>query len=111
MNHRNDNFFQEIQVKPYEVVIEELQKFPGVGPKVADCIALFGLGKLESVPIDRHILRTAARYGFVKGNLLSLTPKKYKLIGDKFRELFGPLAGWAHSLLFTQQLKPFKQKN
>ena len=110
VNQRNDDFFQKMLAMPYEVVVEELQKFPGVGPKVADCIALFGLGKLESVPIDRHILRIAARYGFVKKELISLTPKTYRQIGDKFRDLFGPLAGWAHSLLFTQQLKPFQAK-
>jgi N-glycosylase/DNA lyase len=108
--NRRDDFFQKIQPKPYEVVVEELQKFPGVGPKVADCIALFGLGKLESVPIDRHILRVAVKYGFAKKELISLTPKTYRQIGDKFRDLFGPLAGWAHSLLFTKQLKPFQAK-
>jgi N-glycosylase/DNA lyase len=110
VDHRPNNFFYEMLDWPYDRVIEELQKFPGVGPKVADCIALFGFGKLESVPIDRHILKVANKFGFIEKNFSSLTPKTYRIIGDKFRKLFGPLAGWAHSLLFTNQLSSFKSK-
>ncbi|MEF8774147.1 MAG: 8-oxoguanine DNA glycosylase [Halobacteriales archaeon] len=43
---------------PYEAAREWLTRFVGVGPKVADCVALFALGHLEAVPLDTWI-RTA----------------------------------------------------
>lgn len=105
---KSSDYFQNLKEMPYETVVEELLQFPGVGPKVADCIALFGIGKLESVPIDTHILKIAEQYGF-KSPTQSLTLKSYKYIGDMFRKLYGHYAGWAHSLLFTHQLKSFKK--
>ncbi|MCH5163037.1 MAG: hypothetical protein J1G38_06065 [Clostridiales bacterium] len=35
-----------------------LRSLPGVGPKVADCVMLFALGRLEIFPVDTWILRT-----------------------------------------------------
>lgn len=43
---------------------EELRKLYGVGQKVADCICLFGLHKLEAFPVDTHINQALqAHYG------------------------------------------------
>jgi N-glycosylase/DNA lyase len=36
---------------------EALTSLPGVGPKIADCVLLFGLGRLEAYPVDRWIRR------------------------------------------------------
>ncbi|MCL1987820.1 MAG: hypothetical protein FWG64_07610 [Firmicutes bacterium] len=47
----------------------ELLKVKGVGPKVADCVLLFGFGKTEVYPIDVWIKRVIAKYypnGFSK---------------------------------------------
>ena len=38
---------------------EELIKFHGVGPKVADCVSLFSLECLSVVPVDTHVLQVA----------------------------------------------------
>jgi N-glycosylase/DNA lyase len=38
----------------YRRAHEELLSLQGVGPKVADCVCLFGLGWGESVPVDTH---------------------------------------------------------
>jgi len=38
----------------YRRAHEELLTLHGVGPKVADCVCLFGLGWSESVPVDTH---------------------------------------------------------
>lgn len=40
-----------------EESIAELEESPGIGPKVASCICLFGLGYLDAVPRDTWIKR------------------------------------------------------
>lgn len=43
-------------------VVEELEKMYGVGPKVANCVALFGMHKLNVFPIDVWMQRIIDRY-------------------------------------------------
>lgn len=38
----------------YRAAHEELVRLQGVGPKVADCVCLMGLGWGEAVPVDTH---------------------------------------------------------
>lgn len=38
----------------YRTAHEQLLSLQGVGPKVADCVALMGLGWGEAVPVDTH---------------------------------------------------------
>lgn len=38
----------------YREAHEQLLELQGVGPKVADCICLMGLGWGEAVPVDTH---------------------------------------------------------
>jgi N-glycosylase/DNA lyase len=45
-----------------EQSMEELEELPGVGPKVASCICLYGLGYLEAVPHDTWIKRAEREY-------------------------------------------------
>lgn len=40
----------------------ELLRLYGVGEKVADCICLFGLHKLDAFPVDTHILQAMRRH-------------------------------------------------
>ena len=47
--------FDRITGLSYEEAREELLKLYGVGIKVADCICLFGLHRLEAFPVDTHI--------------------------------------------------------
>ena len=46
-------------------------------------------------------------YKFGKGKFKSLTKATYDAIGDHFRSLWGKEAGWAHSVLFTADLRAF----
>ncbi|KAG9248851.1 DNA glycosylase [Calycina marina] len=95
----------------YRKAHEELLHLQGVGPKVADCVCLMGLGWGESVPIDTHVWQFAQRdYKFGKGKHKSLTKSTYDAVGDHFRELWGREAGWAHSVLFTADLKAFSER-
>ena len=44
-------------------LVRALQKFKGVGPKVAECTALFGFGCLDRFPVDVWIERAIGRLG------------------------------------------------
>lgn len=89
---------------PYVETMEILMKFRGVGRKVADCVSLFGLDKLDVVPIDVHMWRIAARdYGIeIAGK--TLTDRNYAKIQAFFGSLFGLFAGWAHVVLYVGNL-------
>ena len=73
--------------------VKELIKFNGVGPKVADCIALFGMQKYDTFPVDVWVKRVMEEF-YVEENL-SL-PKIRKFALDKW----GDLAGFAQQYLF-----------
>ncbi|KAF2277451.1 DNA glycosylase [Westerdykella ornata] len=95
----------------YRKAHEELLALHGVGPKVADCVCLMGLGWSESVPVDTHVWQIAQRdYKFGKGKHSSLTATTYTAVANYFRKLWGKEAGWAHSVLFTADLKAFSER-
>ncbi len=73
--------------------IKTLCKFNGVGPKVADCIALFGMQKIDTFPVDVWVKRVMQE--FYVSEELSL-PKIRVYAVDKF----GDLAGYAQQYLF-----------
>lgn len=95
----------------YRSAHEELLALQGVGPKVADCVCLMGLGWGEAVPVDTHVWQIAQRdYKFGKGKHSSLTKATYDAVANKFRSLWGKEAGWAHSVLFTADLRAFSER-
>ena len=49
-------------------------------------------------------------YKFGRGKHSSLTKATYDAVGDKFRRLWGKEAGWAHSVLFTADLRAFAER-
>jgi N-glycosylase/DNA lyase len=92
----------------YRDAHEALLELQGVGPKVADCVCLMGLGWGDAVPVDTHVWQIAQRdYKFGKGKHKSLTKATYDAVGDHFRNLWGLEAGWAHSVLFAADLRTF----
>lgn len=95
---------------PYHEARDALRTLSGVGTKVADCVCLMSLDKPEAVPIDTHVWQIAKRdYKFVSNNgQKTITEKLHRDIGDFFRQLWGPYAGWAQSVLFCSDLKKFQ---
>ncbi|XP_065498977.1 N-glycosylase/DNA lyase [Caloenas nicobarica] len=94
-----------LRAVPYAEARRVLCALPGVGTKVADCVCLMALDKAEAVPVDTHVWRIAQqRYGAVLGGR-SLTLRAHQEIGDFFRGLWGPRAGWAQAVLFCADLR------
>ncbi len=72
---------------------DKLSKLCGVGPKVANCIALFGMEKTASFPIDVWVKRVMAEvYGFEGNDLNGMK----EFAGERF----GELGGFAQQYLF-----------
>jgi N-glycosylase/DNA lyase len=91
---RHPGWLEETEALPYAGAKERLCSLPGVGEKVADCVLLFGAGRLEAFPVDVWILKTLARrYG-----LEGWKPAPLTQFG---RAHFGPLAGFAQQYLFA----------
>ena len=84
----------ETERLPYVAAKARLLELPGVGEKVADCVLLFGAGKLESFPVDTWILKALAR----RYDLAGWKPAQVAQFG---RAHFGPLAGLAQQFLFS----------
>lgn len=72
---------------------DDLIKMHGIGPKVANCIMLFGLKDVEAFPLDtwvRHIMN----------DIYGLDEKDDKGMYEIARERFGKYAGYAQQYLF-----------
>jgi len=106
----DDSFVLErLWQMPYEQAKLELCSLPGVGPKVADCVLLFGLGKFEAFPVDVWVKRvllnhyvgqltTEAVQRLSKTEGLSNT--QYRLLSEFGRGYFGKFAGYAQEYLY-----------
>ncbi|MGE5626915.1 MAG: DNA-3-methyladenine glycosylase family protein [Solirubrobacterales bacterium] len=77
----------------HDVCHKELQNFTGIGPKVADCIMLFSMGKHQAFPVDVWVKR--AMQHFYLAPDLSLNK-----IRDFGIDKFGELSGFAQQYLF-----------
>ncbi|HTB63348.1 MAG TPA: DNA glycosylase [Opitutales bacterium] len=78
-----------------------LAELPGVGPKIADCVLLFGAAKYEAFPVDTWILQAMAERYELRG----WRPAQVAQFG---RAHFGPLAGLAQQYLFSGARKEKK---
>ena len=78
---------------PYEAARMALTALPGVGLKVADCVALYGLGFMQAFPYDvwiRRVLKSI--YGYTG----TTDAQMRRFVDTKF----GPFAGIAQQYLF-----------
>lgn len=90
----------------YKDAKKALKGLEGVGDKVADCVLLFSLEKLEAFPVDvwiKRILQTYYSYHLQLMNLKKekLTLKSYRQLSDFGRTYFGKYAGYAQEYLYA----------
>ncbi len=90
----------------YEDARPMLMKYKGVGRKVADCVLLFGFGKLNSVPVDVWIERILRVYYLDD----TAGPMSYEYMRQFAEDYFGAYAGYAQEYLFSirEELYPVK---
>lgn len=86
-----------IEEKNVNILREKLLTLPGVGPKVADCIMLFGLKRFEVFPIDVWVRRVMNDL-YIKNEDETKVNKREieKLAMEKYKNL----AGLAQQYLF-----------
>ena len=104
--HSGDIEFNFLKKTDYESAKQDLKDVYGIGNKVADCILLFSLEKLEAFPIDRWTQRILQKYYSKKFFGLiekSLTEKNYEAVHEKIVEYFGPYAGYSQQFLFKME--------
>lgn len=61
--HEGTLVLEELMSAPINEARERLLKVHGVGPKVADCVLLYGLGRVERCPADVWMKRVIAALG------------------------------------------------
>ncbi|HWA81979.1 MAG TPA: DNA glycosylase [Fimbriimonadaceae bacterium] len=105
-----DKWLESLQTAGYEAAHHELVSIKGIGHKLADCICLYGLHYEEAVPIDTHLWQAACRMFFPQHQGLALTEKRYREVGDFFRDRFGKLAGWAHLYLYYENMLNWRNR-
>jgi N-glycosylase/DNA lyase len=94
---------------PYDQAKKQLCSFAGVGPKVADCILLFSLGKTEAFPVDRWVERVILNH-YVEQLAPELAQRltrkdglsnsDYAKLNEFGRHYFGTFAGYAQEYLY-----------
>lgn len=89
-----ENNLHELANMKYEEAFETVLSLPGVGPKVADCILLYGYGFRESFPSDVWIKRIISHLYF---NDKDISVEKVRDFG---MEQYGNYAGYVQLYLF-----------
>ncbi|MCM1308263.1 MAG: N-glycosylase [Butyrivibrio sp.] len=84
---------ESLMAADYAVCVESLKQIKGVGDKVANCVALFSLGKRNAFPIDVWIKRIMEKLYFGEETPI---PVIQALAADKY----GEYGGYAQQYLF-----------
>lgn len=92
--HRD--WFEQLPTLATEKLLCELQKLPGVGRKVAHCVALFGYARLDCFPVDVWVKRILEKLYFPRLRK-KMTEEECYLFGPRY---FGPHCGIAQQIMF-----------
>lgn len=85
------------EIKDSGLLREELNKFPGVGDKVADCIMLFSMKRFDVFPVDVWVRRVMNELYIKAENEEKINKKQIRNLAE---EKYGNLAGIAQQYLF-----------
>ncbi len=96
--------FGNLKKANYQTAKESLLKLPGVGDKVADCIMLFSLEKLEAFPLDTWMIKILQKYYTDKFSIeKTITGKRYENVHQEIIGHFGNYAGYSQQFLFKME--------
>ena len=104
--------FDELKKYEYKKCKELLVKLPGIGDKVADCVMLFSLEKLEAFPLDTWVMKILQKYysdnfGMDKKNI---SKNRYENIHQDVLNHFGKYAGYSQQFLYKMERDLNKKK-
>ena len=104
--------FDYLKKTNYQSAKESLLKIFGVGNKIADCIMLFSLEKLDAFPLDRWMIRVLQKYYSDKFPMVNktITEKTYQSLHNEIVDHFGPYAGYSQQFLFKMERELSKKK-
>lgn len=88
----DENTLQDWQVLPTKELRNKLIELAGVGPKVADCVLLFGFGRGDVFPVDTWIAKMYNKYYSPEENR--------EKIRNRLTDEFGLFSGYAQQYLF-----------
>ena len=98
-----------LRLESYSNSLECLTKFPGIGDKVANCVLLFSMDKLEAFPVDVWIDRVLREvYVDAMGTKKMPSKSQMRLWAQNY---FGNYAGYANQYLFHRRRLHNKSKN
>jgi N-glycosylase/DNA lyase len=95
--------FDSLKKASYYESRKELLQVYGIGNKIADCVLLFSLEKLDAFPIDVWIARALANhYSWLHKSKFSdkIAPHQYEQLSEVARKYFGKYAGYAQQYLY-----------
>ncbi|KAI5054980.1 hypothetical protein GOP47_0030125 [Adiantum capillus-veneris] len=99
-----EEWLYSLRGRTLDDTLAELCSLPGIGPKVAACIALFSLDQHHAIPVDTHVWQIATNYIMPELAGERLTSKLHVAVSEAFVERFGTYAGWAQNVLFIAEL-------
>jgi len=106
---RGDGWLDRLAEMPFLAMREALIELPSIGPKLADCIALYGYDKQESAPIDTHLWQVGCRLYFPEWTGKAITEHRYRALADRLRSRLGELTGYAQQFMFFDNVQNWRQ--
>ena len=104
-----EDWLDGLAAKPYKEARVELMQLAGIGPKLADCVCLFGLGFDTAVPVDTHVWKACQEWYAAGVQGAGLTPARYEQARLSFVKQFGSLSGWAQQYVFYDQFLSYRK--
>ena len=104
--------FKYLEKCNYQEAKKNICLVPGIGNKVADCILLFSLNKLEAFPLDTWMIKILEKYYSNQFNIetKTITEKQYQILHEKIVNYFGPYCGYAQQFLFKMERENYNKK-